>query len=109
MTTIVKQLIIKRFDLPEEIIDIIKEYAFYNIIDKTKKYKNKLVKLIENSMWTPVKFVPLTVTGWLFWAEDDGDNSVQFQADFCIHCGNYLFSAGTINKQSMICKCYVDW
>jgi len=44
-----KILIINHFLLPDELIDIIKNYAFYNIIEETKKRKNKIISLFNSN------------------------------------------------------------
>jgi hypothetical protein len=43
-----KILIINQFLLPNELIDIIKEYVFYNIIEKVKKRKNEIISLFNS-------------------------------------------------------------
>ena len=40
-----KILIMNELLLPNELIDIIKEYAFYNIMEEVKKRKNKIISL----------------------------------------------------------------
>jgi hypothetical protein len=43
-----KNLIINKLLLPNELIDIIKEYVFYNIIEKVKKRKNEIISLFNS-------------------------------------------------------------
>lgn len=106
MTTISKQLIINEFLLPKEIIDIIKEYAFYNIIVKTKKNKNKIISLINTTSWSPISQfnIPLSNKDWFFWLDKD-NSTYQFQCHFCIKCGDYETSQ--TNGMNLICKCWV--
>ena len=44
-----KILIINELPLPNELIDIIKNYVFYNIIEETKKRKNKIISLFNSN------------------------------------------------------------
>lgn len=47
--TINKILIINKLSLPNELIDIIKNYVFYNIIEEAKKRKNKIISLFNSN------------------------------------------------------------
>jgi len=47
--TIKKIIIINELPLPNELIDIIKNYVFYNIIEETKKRKNKIISLFNSN------------------------------------------------------------
>ena len=44
-----KILIINKFLLPDELIYIIKNYVFYNIMEETKKRKNKIISLFNSN------------------------------------------------------------
>ena len=44
-----KILIINELLLPNELIDIIKDYVFYNIIEEVKKRKNKIISLFNSN------------------------------------------------------------
>ena len=44
-----KILIINKLPLPNELIDIIKNYVFYNIIEEAKKRKNKIISLFNSN------------------------------------------------------------
>jgi hypothetical protein len=44
-----KILIINKLLLPDELIDIIKNYVFYNIMEETKKRKNKIISLFNSN------------------------------------------------------------
>lgn len=48
MPIISKQLIINSLNLPKVMIDIIKDYVFYNIINKTIKNKKNNISLLFN-------------------------------------------------------------
>lgn len=90
MPTIAKQLILSRLPLPAEIIDIVKDYAYQNIIDKARKTKDRIISLINNTEWSPLKFqYYLGPDEWLFWIEED-PKSIQYQCTFCRKCGNYM-------------------
>ena len=43
-----KILIIHQLPLPNELIDIIKYYVFYNIMEKVKKRKNEIISLFNS-------------------------------------------------------------
>lgn len=43
-----KILIINQLLLPNELIDIIKEYVFYNIMEEVRKRKNKIISLFNS-------------------------------------------------------------
>lgn len=43
-----KILIINQLPLPNELINIIKEYVFYNIIEEAKKRKNEIISLFNS-------------------------------------------------------------
>jgi hypothetical protein len=43
-----KIFIIHQLPLPNELMDIIKEYAFYNIIEEAKKRKNAIISLFNS-------------------------------------------------------------
>ena len=50
MTEIIKKMvIINQLLLPNELIDIIKNYAFYNIVEEAKKRKNKIISLFNSN------------------------------------------------------------
>jgi hypothetical protein len=105
MTSISKQLLINKLCLQHDIIEVIQEYIFYNIIEKikqTKTNKNKIINLIKDTEWSPIKFPFLGASSWLFWI-NDSDNSIQFQNDFCLDCGDYLLTYTP--NQDIRCKC----
>ena len=43
-----KILIINQLPFPNELIDIIKEYVFYNIMEEVKKRKNEIISLFHS-------------------------------------------------------------
>lgn len=104
MTTISKQLLINEFHLPGEIINIIKDFTFYNIIDKTKKNKNKIISLINTTIWSPISYTMMELRdiSYIFWLEND-NTKYQYQCDFCTICGDYLYT--NTKETNVICKC----
>ena len=103
MSIITKQLILNHIGLTPEIIEMIKEYAFYDVIVKTKKCKNKIIVLINTSFHTPINFRPiLTTSSYIFWIDDEiEENSAQIQSEFCLKCGDYLYH----KISNIVCKC----
>jgi predicted transcriptional regulator len=95
MSSITNQLIINKFCIPKEIIEIIKEYVFTNIINRTKKNKNKIISLINETRISPKNYnsilKPLAKTEWLF-CINENYKSIQYHSSFCIECGDYLNS-----------------
>jgi len=93
MSIIVKQLIINRIliNLPKEIIDIIKDYLFHNIIYKTITLKKNILTLIDSSS---------NKNNRRLFEEDgiyvinilDNKRSIKFNCRFCNKCGDYLYS-----------------
>lgn len=110
MPTIAKQLILSRLPLPAEIIDLVKDYAFHNIIDKARKTKDRIISLINNTKWSPLKFqYKLDPDEWLFWIEEDL-KSIQGQCVFCRKCGNYMDGQNFIRtihlfNPNIMCEC----
>jgi len=103
MSIITKQLILNQLGLTTEIIEIIKEYIFYDVILKTKKIKNEIISLINNTYYTPLHIIPpLSDIQYVFYIDGE-DSSAQFQNDFCIKCGNYIVSYDACAK--IICNC----
>jgi len=108
MSIIVKQLILNQLGFTSVIIDMIKEYAFYDVILKTKENKNKIIATINNTYHSPLNYKPINFaphisdTQYIFWIDEDFD-SAQFQNEFCIQCGNYIISYNA--SKNIICNC----
>jgi len=106
MSIIAKQLILNHMGLTPEIIELIKEYAFYDVIVKTKKCKNKIIVLINTAFHTPLNFIPiLSTTAYIFWIHDNDENGAQFQSEFCVKCGDYLSDYLYHKTSNIVCKC----
>lgn len=97
------QLAMNRLPLPAVLIDIIKSYTFYNIKKQTKERKDKIMRLINTSFWTPFYYprqIYLNIGGWFYWIDED-DKCPQFQSAFCVICGNYIEETNI----KLICYC----
>lgn len=81
---------------------------FHTIIYNSKINKNRILRLINNTKWSAKNYyddIPNSL--WLFWIEDN-IKYPQFQAVFCINCGNYLKSDTYISKtidNNIFCYC----
>jgi hypothetical protein len=82
---------------------------FHIIIYKSKLNKNRILTLINNTKWSGKNYyddIPNSL--WLFWIEDN-IKCPQFQAVFCMNCGNYLKSdtniKNTIIDTNIFCYC----
>ena len=84
---VTKQLCVNQLGLPEELLDIIKSFAFDDIIIYTAKMRKKTIHtLIQCTPWSgQYKTIPRK---FLFWIEEDL-TCKQFQMYFCSNCGNY--------------------
>jgi hypothetical protein len=103
---VTKQLCVNQLELPEELHDIIKSFAFDDKITyKVKLRKKTIHTLIQCTRWSGQyrhRNKPHH-TGFLFWIEEDV-NCRQYQMHFCSKCGNYA----TYNSQEydkIECKC----
>jgi hypothetical protein len=97
-----KQLVLSGLNLPEEIIYIIKNFAFITIVMfKSKQIKNVIIESIEKTGWSGKSRPNDIYRGvTLFWIDDI---CPQFQIHFCKKCGNYN-KLKTINDKIM-CNC----
>jgi hypothetical protein len=96
MSIIAKNIIIQKLPLPDELIDIIKDYTFYNIITKTKQTKNKLIPIIPT-----IRISHNTKLIWIRKKHVYGNE----RAEFCLKCGDYLWSYTCYVCKKIICKC----
>ena len=96
MSIITKQLIIQKLPLPDEIIDIIKDYAFYNIVDKTREFKKKIM-----TMLVTIRIPDKTKLIWIRKKHAFGND----RAEFCLKCGNYTWSYTCRISIKIICTC----
>ena len=102
------QLCINRFNLPQDLLSIIKDYTFYDI--KTAEIRS-IKKVIRNEidiadcsstieLYTDI---PYYSQHWWF-GTDDG--KIQFQSNFCSICGNYLVNSSGGLTMRTLCNCY---
>lgn len=103
MSIIVKQLLINHLliNLPKEIIDIIKDYLFYNIIYKTINHKKNILTLIDNSSNKNNQRLFETHGIYLINIVDNKRN-IKFNCGFCNKCGDYLYS---FEMTYNVCNC----
>ncbi len=116
MSVITKQLVMNQIRLPMDMINVIKEYCFYNIEEITKKNKLKLHRVIISAEFTRAnKFNNESDYSdddprWYFGFEYHNiyNEQIQLQAIMCLDCGQYshLYSL-TRDKMSKkaICNC----
>ena len=96
MSIITKQTIIQKLPLPDEIIDIIKDYTFINIITKTRELKNKIMSIL-----VTIRIPDKTKLIWIRKRRAYGNE----RAEFCLKCGDYLWSYTCYVCKKIVCKC----
>lgn len=96
MSIITKQTIINKLPLPDELIDIIKDYTFYNIVNKTREFKNKIMQKLPT-----IRISHKTKLIWIRKRRAYGNE----RAEFCLKCGDYLWSYTCYVCKKVICKC----
>ena len=105
MSSLEKQLVINSLKLPREIIRIINDYTFMDtIMSNSKKKKNTIIQLINNTIWcgrARPKDIYNGIT--IFWIEEDY-LCPQFQSKFCKKCGNYE----SLVVRKLLCQCDED-
>jgi hypothetical protein len=112
-----KILIINKLLLPNELIDIIKNYVFYNIIEETKKRKNKIISLFNsNNIYysntekpdcypdCPYPIISLICNT----INNKYDKKWYFFLTYCKTCGKYVRMERLITyvKEYLHCDCY---
>ena len=88
--SVLKQLCINCIELPEEIIDIIKSFAFNDIVTLQKTRKQTILNLIQTTQWSYRDENTNSYNKWIFWIQSD-NKCPQYQIDFCSKCGNYKY------------------
>jgi hypothetical protein len=96
MSIIAKNIIINKLALPDEVIDIIKDYTFYNIVNKTREFKNKIMSIL-----VTIRIPDKTKLIWIRKKHAYGNA----RAEFCLKCGDYLWSYNCYVCKKVICKC----
>ena len=88
----------------------LEKYIYFHMqIYNSKINKNIVLTLINNTKWSEKNYYDIIPNSlWLFWIEDN-IKCPQFQAVFCIKCGNYLRSeTNTLNRTNILnifCYC----
>ena len=112
-----KILIIHELALPKELIDIIKNYAFYNIIEEAKKRKNKIISLFNSNRiyYSTVEIpesypdCPYPIIGMLMadTIYKIKDTTWYFILDYCKTCGKYVRRERHITyiNENLHCDC----
>ena len=99
-----KLVVLHRIKLPEDIINEICGYCFYDT--ETSLYRQTKRNLILSAFTNSSLSCGYDLQHWWFWINSDGNINPQFQCVFCSQCGNYLMSNNgeTIANQA-ICEC----
>jgi hypothetical protein len=109
--TINKILIINQFRLPNELIDIIKNYVFYNIIEEAKKRKNKIISLFNGQHFYYGKYdipeYPDCPYPVLFMYDTETDIKWHLILTYCETCGKYVRRERLITyaNKNLHCNC----
>lgn len=117
MTTIIyKLLILNALSIPDEIVEYIKTYLFYNLIDKSRKIKNNMISIINNNLNSIHYSISMSKSyQWAFIVEQPDDRIICKFCDFCYKCGNYLESNVNVkrklkrNRNYIICNCDLQY
>lgn len=118
MSIIDKQMVINRINLkniklPMDVVNIIKDFVFYDEKTKTKNKKNKLINRINSLHYTVLDFgeYQLNYTGFIFEGNYPNNNGIFIEdkphiyCDFCLKCGNYQNNISINRNNNIICKC----
>ena len=90
-----KQVVINRIKLPYEVLSVVKDYIFnddFKYMSNIKKKKNVILNEINNTRYSGKNLIDNNnFKGvWHFCVENDV-KCPQFQAYFCVKCGNYQY------------------
>lgn len=97
----------------EKLHSNLEEYIYIHMkIYNLKINKNIVLTLINDTKWSGKNYYDIIPNSlWLFWIENN-IKCPQFQAVFCIKCGNYLRSEtnrlskrNKLNTQNIFCYC----
>ena len=103
-----KQLIMGELKIPKELIEIVKDYVFYDPVSfLSKTRKDAIIRLIEATPWS--RKLNYSSTSWIFWIEED-EQCPQHQVTFCTSCGNYdhpstNYPTGIGRVDRVLCNC----
>ena len=103
--SIVKKILINKIALPNEILDHVKSFIFYdNVTSHSRMHKSLLCKVIleaqskNNSIWPGD-------THWGFSYYEHPCEDLQLQAVNCPSCGNYKISNNEQLNGFIMCNC----
>ncbi len=89
-----KQVIINKINLPPDVLSVVKDYIFNDTakyMSKIRTKKNIILRQINNTRYSGKNLNNDDFEGsWHFWIPND-NICPQFQAYFCIKCGNYEY------------------
>lgn len=99
--------------LPMDVINIIKDFVFYDEKTKTKNNKNKLISRIKSLHYTAFEWgeCQLHYTGFIFdgsYPDENGifiEDNPHIYCDFCLKCGNYQNNVLIPRNNKTICYC----
>ena len=122
MSIVTKQLIMNEIRLPTDMINIIKEYSFYNIEEVAKKNKEKVCRAIVSVEFSRANRFNGDPNysdndeNWVFgydYETNEYEEQIQLQATNCSVCCNYIHYCHDFNISSIICHCWdqipEDW
>jgi hypothetical protein len=94
-----KQLLLSALPVPSVLIQLIKEFAWMDVMVLAKQRKSRIIKRIRTSTFTSLYAAP-----WvhMFWIRGE---RYQFQSYFC-KCGNYQSSRSMIILK---CRCHCEF
>jgi hypothetical protein len=97
-----KQLCINRLSLPDELLSIIKDFAFIDIVSYSAiTRKNIIHTLIQRTRWV---YRTKKYNRYMFWIEEDRKCS-QYQMLFCDKCGDYTTHQAPSESDQILCRC----
>lgn len=104
--SIKKQIIINKLNIPDELIDIIKDYLFYDrITTKSRFYKTKSSNIIQNA---PVSRNTCILENGEYWAIGLYNYfEVNFAGRNCKKCGEYQILREYLPR-NLECECMPD-
>jgi hypothetical protein len=115
MSIVTKQLIMNEIRLPTDMINIIKEYSFYNIEEVAKKNKQTVCRAIVSAEYSRANRFnsdPEYSDGdenWVFGYDYEANaygEEIQLQATNCSTCGNYIHYCHNFDVREIICHCW---
>lgn len=97
-----KQLYINRIELPGELLSIIKDFLFWDIVSHTALSRKKTIHtLIQCTRWS---YRSKKYDRYMFWIEEDL-GCRQYQMNFCDTCGNYSHNQTQNLSEKIKCVC----